>query len=103
MKELLECKDLLKHERVIAAYWGLMGGCTHFLMYGQYVDIPGSLADVAFEMRDALVAADINGEKSCDWDWWLSAVTGNESDCSMRLSDPKQWIIVAVLCQEASK
>ena len=59
MKELIDCTDLRKNKRVIAAWEGLTGrsaGEIH-IWEGKTAAwvtyIPGSLADVAFEMRDA--------------------------------------------------
>jgi len=84
IQELLDAKDLLKHEGVIAAYWGLLGEPKdHWRHISDYMTcvkckstlirdcpggmlrweghclvpdpIPGSLADVAESMRIALV------------------------------------------------
>ena len=85
MDKLLECTDLRNNKRVIEAYWALMGGCWKHKRYGQYQAIPGSLADVAFEMMDACIEREI-GNFTC-----LNTPTAEEI------------IITATLAWEAAK
>ena len=81
IQELLACDDLLKHEKIVAAAEGLgietatctinRGPCNACLEkwnktsggWCGKVFIPGSLADVAEEMRDALCPEDLR------WIW----------------------------------
>ena len=98
MKELTECKDLFRHPRVEAAYKGL--GCHKWISMHGYV--AGTLAEVAFEMRDACISHDCRhgGFMGHDWRSWVSKLTGQDfSDCLL-LSDPRHWIIAATFTWE---
>ena len=115
IKELLAVPEgeLLHHEKVVAAYWGLKGKKhhTHELYYmvahcykcGTKLvrdciggparwedtrcpipdDIPGSLADVAFEIR---WASDYDA-----WEQQLNKITTRAGE------EPKHWVIAATL------
>jgi hypothetical protein len=61
--------------------------------------IPGSLADIAFEMRDACIKREISGQKT-DWAEILSGITSYGFDYNLVMSDPNQWIIASVLVWE---
>ena len=104
MKQLLNSKNLLAEKRVVAAYKALVnrspGYCSHqpASSYCDVCGVPGSLADVAFEMRDAMVTEDLM------WHWNLN-INDLCSDVveiddrhmhSLRYATPKQWIIAAV-------
>ena len=65
--------------------------------------IPGSLADVAFAMRDAAMSIE---RKLETWDYNVRLVMDTDGvDCTddLRLSQPKHWIVAAVLAWEAKK
>jgi len=94
MKDLLKSKDILKEDRVIEAYWGLIGTPVRVIPHMKDVS-GGSMADVAFVMRDACIAADIAGQPN-DWYGHLIDITGHEDGYNVMLSDPKQWICAAV-------
>ncbi len=86
MKDLLKSNDLLNEKRVIDA--GIALGVSHVIFaegYGR--KLLGSLADVAFEMRDV-----------CDGREWTNALKSIDlTNC------PKKWIIAATLAWEAQK
>jgi len=95
---LLESTDLLAEKRVEDAYKALVnrspGYCSHQQeAYCDVCGIPGSLADVAFEMRDA-----------CDifvWYGKLMQICGSTIQC--RKATKEQWIIAAVKAWEAKQ
>ena len=102
MKELLACKDLRLNDRVIAAYWGLLGGTKSVLCFAgeesaMYPPIPGSLADVAFEMRNACV--------KMYWFTRLQLEVGeyHDGEEAIKYSTPEHWIIAATLAWEAKE
>ena len=99
MKQLLNSKNLLAEKRVVAAYKALVnrspGYCSHqpASSYCDVCGVPGSLADVAFEMRDA-----------CDifvWYGKLMQICGSTIQC--RKVTKEQWIIAAVKAWEAKQ
>ena len=90
MQNLLNSKDLLKEERVVDAAKGL--GVELYrvttLGIGETKDRK-SLAEVAFEMRDACVAKGYEGS----WLMWLS----QDGFPHWMACSAKQWIIAATL------
>ena len=98
---LLESTDLLAEKRMEDAYKALVnrspGYCSH--QQEAYCDdcgIPGSLADIAFEMRDA-----------CDriaWVHMLGVIKGGytPSVLTMARNTAAEWIVAATLAWEAS-
>lgn len=102
MKELLECKDLRDSERVIEAYWGLKDYPTVTREIPPHL----SLADIAFEMRDALCPEDERWE----WERILGNTAapkllslGESNSYALRHGTAEHWIIAAVLAWEAAK
>lgn len=100
MNDLLECKDLLHNERVIAACEGLGVELTKTIpsISSGIIQIDRSLADTAFEMRDQCVIngfghefadAIYNLEKPMIAPWWV--ITS------------RHWIIAATLAWEATQ
>ena len=114
MSDLTKSKNLLAEPRVIAACIGLVNKNSRYCSHqptDQYCDvcgIPGSLAGVAFEMRDA-----------CTDKYWQIGIRavycevygfrphdeyGLNTDAIMfggTRATPEQWIIAAVLAFEA--
>ena len=122
MKDLLESKNLLSEPEVVEAYWGLIGRPTDHVYINDICiwchkgkdfkpgsicnprrneprPIPGSLPDVAFELRDA---SSKRGVWICEymdedfltvdaWHWVAHHAT------------PKHWVIAAVLAWRAGK
>ena len=80
MKDLLECKDLLKNKRVIAACEGL-----------GVITAPCPLEVVAFAMRDACGSA--------EWLYAMAVVTS----FTPAFAPAKHWIIAATLVWESRK
>ena len=86
MKELIECKDLRYNQRVIAAAIG---------MGLDVVDgIVGSLADLAFEIRDALVSMGLGDE-------WFNRVLITSEKYRPAFQTHRAWIIAATLAWES--
>jgi len=126
MKSLLESKDLLSELRVKKAYWLMVKKSRfgpHHIIAGQTCSkckkplrevgegncpvadsIPGSRADVAFQMRDACRDNNI-------WLNELIEVMCEDTNLNIRPNgrtvaknaSPKQWIIAAVRIWEAKK
>ena len=133
MKDLLESKNLLSEPEVVEAYWGLIGRPTDHVYINDICiwchkgkdfkpgsicnprrneprPIPGSLADVAEEMQQAIVKLDeeeyyccfleVYGESpkdTIDWD------PAREESWMAIKAEPKHRIIAAVLAWRAGK
>jgi len=114
MNELLECKDLRLNKRVIIAYWELLGEKSTLPIKRCECDdcrtqrwdtdpvielrpIPGSLADVAFVMRDALTR-----DQRVAWRYHLRTIYGSD-ECSLEEATAMEQIIAATLAWEATK
>ena len=109
MKQLLNSKNLLAEKRVVAAYKALVnrspGYCSHqpASSYCDVCGVPGSLADVAFEMRDAV--------SSREWLLQMYALYTYAIDLPARYYDvwfkteptAEQWIIATTLAWEAKQ
>ena len=102
MKELLECKDLLANERVVAAYVGL--GCDQgFDIWGvKTKPTLSSLADVAFAMRDAICKTEQGAVE------WLTKLDDMHKgnwlwSKQMMSTTAEHWIIAATLAWEATQ
>ena len=98
MKELLEWiaqgKDLMAEPRVVAAYWGLTGKT------GKYKCIEGSIADVAFQMRDATL--EYNWKRSLhDVVHYVNFHILKKTKITTDEATAKMWIWAAVLAYEA--
>ena len=103
-KELLalEPDKLLQHEKVVGAAEGLGIKTTHVQGLGKYPMawtkiILGSLADVAFEMRNACMK-----QKFGNWHGRMRFIASGmwpaDYDCwIIGYSQPKHWIIAATL------
>ena len=92
MKQLLESKDLLKEERVIMAYKTL---CPN-KWSDAWNHIHYSLADVAFQMRDAYCTDLI---KTTEWLGELSELV-EQTNYTTVTATPSLWIIAATLAWE---
>jgi len=98
--DLTKSKDLLSEPRVIAAYWGLITpkACQYGIAKTD-AHIPGSLADVAFEMRDACMLRDLNTPDDPTWGETVASLTGSDAGHV----DPPDWITAATLAWEAGQ
>ena len=109
MKALLESKDLLAEPRVVAAARGFLGLDVP-VMAGIIapVTVPGSLADVAFAMRDAF------GSNNLLWCKQLidietivqmrDGIDGKANNAHViRWSTPEHWVIAACAVWENKK
>jgi len=65
--------------------------------------IPGSLADIAFEMRDAICAKEICHLHKGGWRDHLYQQLKGMDDSMLIGSDPEHWIIAATLAWEATQ
>ena len=92
MKELLECEDLLKNKRVIAAFKALCPDKWSDA-WGQ---ITYSLADVAFEMRDACMGQSLSDE-------WFKQCCQVPGRWRPAFTVPETWIVAATLAWEATE
>ena len=113
MKELLECKDLLKHKRVVAASDALRVMLTKVIprpgVQCDSVIVRKSLADVAFAMRDRFCPED----ERWRWEYFLEKVYihrvyGEEighcnTDEMLRHTSSEDWIKAATLAWEATQ
>ena len=99
MDELLDHKDLFHNERVRKAYWGLQGEpAVKNPSSGELWPVDGSLADVAFEMRDACV----NTKPSLCHDFAEHVYDQQEHQYSAWWSTTaEQWIRAATLAWES--
>ena len=89
MKELPEEKDLRHNKRVIEAGKGLG---VAWVKYADNIErLRGSLADVAFEMRDACI------KRGWEWKW------AEKVEHVWTVSKPQNWIWASVLTWEARK
>ena len=97
MNELLECKDLLRNERVIAANKGLGTGMWSDV-WG-HSNWPEEV--VAFQMRDACFALGIHRET--DWGCQIRNPDVRGDLYKFNPPRPMDWIIAATLAWEATK
>ena len=123
MDELLKLsdRDLINHKRVVETYWKLKGETPEhqweptrfgeickrckvhdFEQHPSRCKVPGPVEVVAFAMRDACITRDISGTP-IDWLDCLSRILGHTTTGNILLSDPKHWIVAAVLAWEESK
>jgi hypothetical protein len=97
MSDLLNCKHLLKNERVRRAYWGLFG-CNGLDKVGLPIvntdPVPGPIEKVAFEMRDACIGKLLP---------WMDVLWREFDAMYANESDAREWIIAAVLAWEESQ
>jgi len=99
MNELtkLDGKDLLANERVRTAYIGLVCDQGYEIWGVRTKPTLSSLADVAFAMRDACAETE-------NYHWLTLLVSSMDIGQNMvYVSTPKQWIIAAVRCYEATQ
>jgi hypothetical protein len=94
MDELLNKtgEELLRDERVVTAYWRLKPYPAELREIPPHL----SVADVAFEMRDACFKLDFIG-----WEPRLEDVVGTSITHAYRTSKPEHWVIAAVLAWES--
>ena len=98
MSDLLKLSDeeLMQHERVRLAYWGLVEKDDS---WSSAPNIPVSIYQAAFEMRDAL-----------DYVTWFSKLIEvsrddpetDEVTAETLGETPSRWIVAAVMCYEGS-
>ncbi len=102
MKELLQCRDLLRNKRVVDA------GIALGVSWGASGDrrwLRGSLADVAFAMRDACIAKFPDPNRWLVKMWMLAhAAYANDPDnWTINYATSDDWIRAATLAWEAKK
>ena len=102
MDKLIAAEDLLCEPRVVEAYFQLIQpkwarGINRRLKITSNM----SMADVAFEMRNATV-----GKESRDmpggWNRIVGELVGHGDTGSLLLAEPKHWIVAAVVVWEAN-
>ena len=102
MDKLIEVEDLLSEPRVIEAFIEMdKVSLYHHWDDKGYRHIPLSIADLAFFMRNATM-----GKESRDmpggWNRIVGELVGHGDTGSLLLSEPRHWIVAAVVVWEAN-